>query len=62
MSDLANEKYKKVLDYFPIISILTPGEVQLTFTHASFRKNSLGESVAAFSLAGSLDSPYFSFD
>ena len=65
MSDPANEKYKKVCDDFSNLAILTksvmPGEVQLIFTHVSFRKNPLGESVAAFSLAGSLDSPYFVF-
>ena len=60
-SEPAFEKCKKVCDYFPIIAILTksamPGKVQLTFTHTSVGNKSLGESIAAFSLTGSLDSP-----
>ena len=55
----AFKKYKKVCDDYPNLAILnksaTPGEVQLTFTHASVGKKSLGGSVAAFALAGSLD-------
>ena len=60
-SDLANKKYKKEHDNFPNIAILTksatPGEVQLKFTHVFFRNKSFGESVAVFSLAGSLELP-----
>ena len=35
----------------------TPGEVQLTFAHASVGKKSLGESVTALNLAESLEAP-----
>ena len=55
------EKYKKVCDYLPNLVILTksttPGEVQLTFAHESVGEKYLGESVAAFALVGSLESP-----
>ena len=55
------EKYKKVCDNFTNLAILTksstPGKVQLTFIHASVGNKSLGESVAVFTLEGSLDSP-----
>ena len=51
---------KKVCNNFPNIAILTksatPSNVQLTFTHASVGNKSLGGSVAAFALTGSLDS------
>ena len=61
VSDLANENYKKVHDDSPNLIILiksvTSGKVQLMFAHASFRNKSLGESLASFSLVGSLDSP-----
>ena len=60
-SKSAFHKYKKVCDYSPNIAILTniatPGEVQLMFVHASVENKSLRGSVAAFALAGSLDSP-----
>ena len=60
-SDQALEKYKKVCNYFPNLAKLTKsamaGVVQLTFTYASVGNKSLWESVAAFTLAGSLDSP-----
>ena len=59
-SEPANEEYKKVCGDFPNVAILTksdtPGEVQLTFGHATVGNNSLGESVVAFALAGNLDS------
>ena len=59
-SELANKKYKKVHNDSPNLAILTKramsDEVQLTFAHVSFRNKSLGESVAAFALTGSLDS------
>ena len=62
MSEPANKKYKKVHGDFSHLAILTksvlPVKVQLTFTHVSFRNNSLGKSVAIFSLAGSLHSSY----
>ena len=55
------EKYKKLCDDFPNLFILTksnkPGEVQLTFVHVSIGNIPLGESVTAFSLTGSLDTP-----
>ena len=47
-------------DDFPNLSIITksttPGEVQLTFIHATIGNNSLGVSAVAFSLAGNIDS------
>ena len=56
-----NEKYKKVCKYLPNIAIVTKsstlGEVQLAFAHTSVGNTPLGESVTAFALAGSLDSP-----
>ena len=46
---------------FPNLAIITKsvtrGEVQLTFLHTSVGKKSLGESVAAFFMKGSLNSP-----
>ena len=55
------QTYKKVCNDLPNITILTksvmPGEVQLTFAHVSVGNTSLGRSVAAFALAGSLDLP-----
>ena len=60
-SERAFEKYKKVCNNFPNLDILTksatPGEVQMMFSHASVGNIYLRESVAAFALAGSLDSP-----
>ena len=57
--DPAFEKYKKVCDNLPNISILTnstmPGKVQMMFGHASIGNKSLGESVVAFYLAVSLN-------
>ena len=60
-SEPAAKKYKKVCDDFPNIEILTksatPGQVQLTFAHATVGNNPLGESVVEFALVGNLDSP-----
>ena len=59
-SEPANEKYKKVCDYFPNLVILTKsatiGGIQLTLAHTSVGNKSLGESVTAFALVGSLNS------
>ena len=58
-SEPDTEKYKKVCEDFPNLAILnksaTPGEVQMTFAHASVGNKYLGEYVAAFSLAGSIN-------
>ena len=55
-SEPSFEKYKKFCDYFPNLAILTksatPGEVQLTFVHASVGGKSFSESIEAFALAG----------
>ena len=60
-SDPAAKKYKKVCEYFLnlaiLIKIATPGEVQITFVHATAGNNSLGGSVVAFALARDLSSP-----
>ena len=57
-SEPAAEKYKRVCTDFPNIAILTkektPGEIQLTFGHASVGNKSLGGSVVDFALAGDL--------
>ena len=62
VSDLESKKYKKVCKDFPNLAILTksatPGEVQLTFGHATVGNKSLGESVVAFALAIYLSSPF----
>ena len=61
VSKTANKNLKCVCEDFPNIDILTksamPGEVYLTFSHALVGNKSLGESVTAFALARSLDSP-----
>ena len=53
-SDPANKKFKYVCEDFPNFSILaesaTPGDIQLTFAHASIGNKSLGGSVTEFSL------------
>ena len=60
-SEPATEKSKKVCEDFPNLGIMTksstPGEVQLTFGHATVGNKSLGESIQAFALAGDLGSP-----
>ena len=57
-SEPATEKYKNVCEDFPNLGVLTkismPGEVQLTFGHANIGKNSLGEYIQDFALAGDL--------
>ena len=61
-SEPAAEKYKKVCEDFPNLTILTknamPEKVQLTSLHATVGNNSLGESGVAFSPEGDLISPY----
>ena len=51
-SEPAAEKFKKVCEDFPNLTILTksstPGKIQLTFSHAAVGNNLLGESVVAF--------------
>ena len=60
-SEPAAKKYKRVCKDFPNLAILTksatPGDIKLTFVHAAVGKNSLGESVVDFALAGDLSSP-----
>ena len=60
-SKLAAEKFKRVCEDFPNLTILTksatPGDIQLTFGHVAVGNKSLGESSVAFSLAGNLRSP-----
>ena len=55
------DKIKKVCEDFPNLAIITksstPGEIQLTFSHAAVGNKSLGESVVAFVLMGNLSSP-----
>ena len=53
--------FKCVCACFPnpvlLIKSATPGDIQDTFGHASIGNKSLGETVTAFALAGSLESP-----
>ena len=60
-SEPAGEKFKYVCGNFPNLAILTKratlGDVQLTFVHVSVGKTPLGESITAFSHAGSLEAP-----
>ena len=62
VNERAVEKFKRVFEDFPNLAIITksatPGEIQLTFVHASVGNKSPGESVVAFALAGDLSSPY----
>ena len=59
-SEPAFEKYKTFCENLPNLAILTksatPGEVQLTFAHASVGNKSLREYVSALALTGSLNS------
>ena len=59
--DLAGANFKRVCADFPNLMLLTkiatPGNIQVIFGHASVDKNSLWETVAAFFLAESLESP-----
>ena len=59
--ELDADKYKNVYENYPNLAILakssTPGEIQLTFSHAAVGNNSMGESVVAFALSGDLSSP-----
>ena len=60
-SEPVAEKYKNICHDLPNLAILTksaaPGEVQLTFVHATVGNMSFGGSVVAFALAGNLDLP-----
>ena len=60
-SKLAAEKFKRVCEDFPNLTILTksatPGDIQLTFGHVAVGNKSLGKSVVAFALVGDLSSP-----
>ena len=60
-SEPAAEKFKRVYEDFPNLTILTksstPGKIQLTLGHAAIGNKSLGESNVAISLAGDLSSP-----
>ena len=63
MSKPANEKYKKVCNNFPNRTILTKsvtsGKVQLMSAHTDIGNKFLEKSVAAFDLAGTIESPSF---
>ena len=56
-----DRKVKRVSTDFPNLAILTksatPGEIQATYVHVSFGNKSLGETVTAFALSGSLEAP-----
>ena len=60
-SELYVGKSKNFCENFPNLAILTksstPGEIQLTFRHATVGNNSLREPVVAFALAGNLSLP-----
>ena len=55
------DKFKRVCRDFSNLAILTksytPGEIQLTFGHATVGNKSLGEYIVDFSLSGDLSSP-----
>ena len=54
-------KFKQVCVDFPNVAInpkrATPGEIQVTYGHTSIGNKSLGKTVTAFALAGSLEAP-----
>ena len=56
----AGTKFKRVCASFPNLALVpksaTPGNIQVTFDHASVGDHSLRETVTAFTLAGSLES------
>ena len=60
-SEAAVEKYKRVCEDFPNLTILTKsamlGNIQLMFGHVAVGNKSLGESVVAFVLESDLSSP-----
>ena len=59
VSEPAAENYKKVCKNLAILAkSATPGEAQLTFSHATDRNKSLGGFIVAFALAVNLDSPF----
>ena len=64
-SEPATEKYKRVCEDFPNLTILTKsamlGNIQLMFGHVAVGNKSLGESVVAFVLESDLSSPYVIF-
>ena len=55
----AVSKFKRLYTDFPNIALLTksatPGEVQVTYTHASIENNLLRETATTFSLEGFLE-------
>ena len=57
----ASSKFKRVSTDFPNLAVLTksatPGEIHATYVHVSVGNNSLGETVTAFYLTGSLKAP-----
>ena len=59
-SQPAADKFKRFCGDFPSLAILTksatPGNIQLTFGHASVGNKSLGGSVVAFALTDNLSS------
>ena len=60
-SEPAGDKFKHKCGNFPNLAILTksatPGDVQLTFVHASVGNKYLRESITAFALARLLEAP-----
>ena len=60
-SEAAVEKYKRVCEDFPNLTILTknarPGEIQLTFGHTAVGNKFHGKSIVASALAGDIRSP-----
>ena len=61
-----DKNHKKVCNDFPNLAIITksaiPGEVQLTFAHATVWNKSLGESGLVFALAENIDSTFCCFN
>ena len=61
LNEPPGSKFKRVCAYFPNIKIpnknITPGEVQLIYTHVSVGNKFLGENVTTFALSGSLEAP-----
>ena len=57
----AGSKLKRVCTDLPNMVVLnmiaTPGDIQVTYAHASVRNKSLGKAVTDSSLAGSLEAP-----
>ena len=61
LDDLAGSKFKRISTDFPNLEILsksvTPGEIQATYLHTSVGNKSLGKTVTALALSGSLKMP-----